>query len=613
MTPLLRSINSVQQSKIFRNLIWGSSSVCLVIWIGLADPINPIKIIIILSVAAWVAGHLLHTVPKMIYQIPLIKAWVVLLFLFEIFLTISVVQSDNFLTSLIGQQGRWNGLVTYISLAIISLAAAIFSNFDSIKNFFNAALVAGAVLAAYGFTQSLGKDFISWNNQYNSVITTAGNPNFSAAIMAIFASLTYGGFLNSQYNRSFRSISFFVTACLVYVIYLTEARQGLLSVFLGIGITTLMWIHSHSKNLGRLFAVFAGLSSIWVILGILQIGPLTSLLYKSSISVRGYYFKAGLEMFKAHPWFGVGLDRYGSYFKEFRDVEYPLKYGFGITSNNAHNVPIQFFATGGFFVGALYLTIILFTLFFGLRAIKYSSASDKLVITSVFSAWAAYQAQSFVSIDSPGTAVLGWLLSGSIIGLYIKGTANLNNLKSEKNNQFRNSTKEFKQPLTSGILLIIVFIFASFIFRCEYLMMQTATLYYSKASPYFYSAAHQTINAPLMNVNYKFRCAQYLIDLGYTQEGIKELEKVSLIDSRNDEVLDTLATAYYLNGNLSRAIYYREKITLLNPWDARNYLILGQLYKANGDLEKMKIIKSKIISFASTTEEGKRAVIELSS
>jgi tetratricopeptide (TPR) repeat protein len=116
-----------------------------------------------------------------------------------------------------------------------------------------------------------------------------------------------------------------------------------------------------------------------------------------------------------------------------------------------------------------------------------------------------------------------------------------------------------------------------------------------------------------MNTTYKFRSAEYLLDLGYQEEGIKELEKVLLFDSRNDEIMDVLAIAYFLRGYTDRAIHYRERITVVNPWDARNYLILGQLYKANGDFEKMSVVKSKIISFASTTEEGRRAIAELNS
>jgi hypothetical protein len=40
---------------------------------------------------------------------------------------------------------------------------------------------------------------------------------------------------------------------------------------------------------------------IFALVGMLQIGPLEKFLYKPSVSVRGYYWRAGLEMFKDYP------------------------------------------------------------------------------------------------------------------------------------------------------------------------------------------------------------------------------------------------------------------------------------------------------------------------
>jgi O-antigen ligase len=76
-------------------------------------------------------------------------------------------------------------------------------------------------------------------------------------------------------------------------------------------------------------------------------GPLAAILYKESVSIRGYYWKAALKMFFAHPFTGVGVDNYGDYFKQFRAPEYSNTYGFSIGSTSAHNVVLQFFATGG--------------------------------------------------------------------------------------------------------------------------------------------------------------------------------------------------------------------------------------------------------------------------
>jgi tetratricopeptide (TPR) repeat protein len=62
---------------------------------------------------------------------------------------------------------------------------------------------------------------------------------------------------------------------------------------------------------------------------------------------------------------------------------------------------------------------------------------------------------------------------------------------------------------------------------------------------------------------------------------------------------------------LPEAVYYREKIVQLDPWNAKNYLALGKYYKQQGDLDKSKEMLEKILSFASTNQIADQAKIEL--
>ena len=149
----------------------------------------------------------------------------------------------------------------------------------------------------------------------------------------------------------------------------------------------------------------------------LQIGPLSELLYKSSVSIRGFYWRAGFKMFFSDPLTGVGVDSYGDYFKEFRETQYSLNYGFDLTSTNAHNVPIQFFATGGIFVGISYILINIFILHSAFGAIKLASERNKPIIVTIFASWLAFQAQSIISIDNIGLTIWGWILGAALVGI----------------------------------------------------------------------------------------------------------------------------------------------------------------------------------------------------
>jgi tetratricopeptide (TPR) repeat protein len=310
-------------------------------------------------------------------------------------------------------------------------------------------------------------------------------------------------------------------------------------------------------------------------------------------------------MFRNNPLFGIGIDRYGSYFKEYREVQYPLNYGFDITSTNAHNTPIQFFATGGLLVGLSYLILVLMIAYIGIKGVRNYKGRDRLVLGSFFAGWLAFQSQSLVSIDNIGISIWGWFLAGIIVAL--------SKTQSEVN-QNRKSLFTTLQPLVSGTLAMIALILVFTLYRGEVNMFQTRIRYNpqseTNAVP-LKEYAEKTINTPLVEPYYKFTSASYLITTGYVQEGMDVLRNLHSSDPRDLDVLRNLGEYEIQLGNDAQAINYFEKIKVLDQWNAHNYLTLGRLYKKTGDISKMNQMKEKIISFAASTEDGKNAVIEL--
>jgi tetratricopeptide (TPR) repeat protein len=98
---------------------------------------------------------------------------------------------------------------------------------------------------------------------------------------------------------------------------------------------------------------------------------------------------------------------------------------------------------------------------------------------------------------------------------------------------------------------------------------------------------------------------------GLKDEGMLRLEKSYADNPRNLDTLNLLAGLSEELGLTSDAIKYRQSIAKFDPWNAKNYLRLGNLYKFIGDKEKMDKTRNKILSFASQTDEGKAASIEL--
>ena len=577
----------------------------------LADPFNSPKLWILLIFAAWLAGYI-FAFQKIIFVVKPVNRLSYLVFVFLVFLLISTLVSDFSYVAIFGETQRRNGFLQYLSLSIILVATSIFVRTFNVKKFFILSYFIATISVIYSLMQTTGNDFVNWNNPYNSIISTLGNPNFAAAVMAIMGVMMFSSIFISTFQYTQRIVAVVISILLLFVIYKSNARQGLLSYFLGVGIFLIIWLWTKNKKLGILAAV-AGLAiSIVSILGMLQFGPLEKYLYKPSVSIRGYYWRAGIEMLRSHPFFGVGIDSYGLYFKEYREVGYPLAYGFEITSSNAHNTFIQFFATGGFFLGLAYLLLNGYILKQAIYGIRNLTGNNRLYLVAVFSAWIAFHAQSLVSIDNIGISIWGWILGGSIVGLSVSATATEN--EKEVFSQQKKNAINLSRVMTSSFSTLLVVILVVMLYRGEtnsYKSSLNVNLQDLTSRNYFKDLQLKAINTPLNDPTYSLFAASRLIQSGYVDEGLAEAKRIYLQNSRNLDALLLFALTYEQLNNLPEATSYREKIAELDPWNAKNYLAIGKYYKQQGDLGKSKEMLEKILSFAATDQIADQAKIEL--
>jgi hypothetical protein len=148
-------------------------------------------------------------------------------------------------------------------------------------------------------------------------------------------------------------------------------------------------------------------------------GPLTSLLYKASVTFRGDYWTAGWNMTTSNPIFGVGVDNYGDWYRRTRTLEATLRRGPDVTSNAAHNVFLDFSSNGGVPLALIYIFVIAMVVRASIKIVRRQKSYNSFAI-GLIGAWIAYQAQSVISLNQLGLAVWGWLLSGLIIGYEIQ-------------------------------------------------------------------------------------------------------------------------------------------------------------------------------------------------
>jgi len=326
------------------------------------------------------------------------------------------VSEMNPLIQLFGVSGRNTGLITYVSLLTIFLAAAILTTKGFEKTFTKALLLAGVASISYGLLQSFDLDPADWVNPYSPVIGFLGNPNFQSSFIGLSCVVAIALSLNRESTRLSQAALVAYAFIGLFVISKSDAQQGYLVFLAGLvvvfGIFT--W-HRKKKFLLIPYIVMSIAGFIAITLGTLNKGFLASILYKDSVTYRGDYWRAGWNVTLDNPLFGVGLDGYGDWYRRARTVEATLRRGPEVTSNAAHNVLLDLSSNGGFPLLSAYLLLLILVVVSIVKVLKSTECFDAN-FAALVGGWVGYNAQSIISLNQIGLAIWGWILGGAIIG-----------------------------------------------------------------------------------------------------------------------------------------------------------------------------------------------------
>ena len=560
------------------------SLVTLFIWANLNDPFNAPKSWVMFIAGAYLAGwagfQIKDAIRDSVLRIALILsgAYLVLLFLAFLF-------TNEKFVGFFGENARRTGFLTYFCLTIFFLSAALLFRLSNLQKFDFVTLIVGPIVGLYGFSQHYKIDAIKWNNPYNSVLSTLGNPDFASAVMGIFLVLAVGVILNRGLAIWIRLWGLFSSAILTITILFSGARQGLLAALIGIGIVVVVYLFQKNKVAGY-GALGLGLVGFIVgVLGMLNTGPASKYLYKVSVTYRGDYWRAGINMFKHHFLFGVGLDRYGSYFRQYRDATQSLRRGPDVISNAAHDVPIQLAATGGILVLLVFIALFVFVAWRGFVVIRRTSGVQQLVVASFVGAWITYEAQSFISIDNVGIAIWGWILGGLIVGISVVETQEPSASPVKRKKRTAVGSKESAvQPLVSGLAATIALAIVIPLFLADSSARMARS--YAKPTAQQMNAYVDAVKKPLtygfQDPANKFMVATLLAEAGRVDEGIAMLKDLIATDPQNFAAFDTLANIYEQTNRPAQAVPLRKKAVTLDPFNPKIVEKLNQDLKASG-------------------------------
>lgn len=388
------------------------------------------------------------------------KNIVIIMLAFIFWSILSYLFSPNKTETFYGVTGRQTGLLTYISLVIIFLAAVVVGSNNLNLKVLDVLVYCGVISAIYGLIQYLGLEGINWINSYNVVIGFLGNPNFQSSFMGISATAALA-LVNWKYKfKSGLYISFIVIA--IYVMYLTQSRQGYLVLLTGSSIVGYFVLRS-AKKLSRilnLYFLVTIIGAIAIISDMLQKSPWAPFIYKPSVTYRGDFWRAGWNMTLDNPLFGVGFDGYRDNYRLYKDMNSALRPIPDAVVDSAHNVFLDISTAGGFPLLFIYITIIFYTFLSIIKIMKRSKVND-LALTGLVSCWIAYLAQSLISMNNIGIAIWGWAFSGLIIGYEI----------NTRDNQSFESTVKKRYPRileVSGFVIGAIIVFPQIIVDAQF-------------------------------------------------------------------------------------------------------------------------------------------------
>ena len=379
------------------------------------DPINLPKMALVGCLSFLSVGLILPLLSQTLFRARRVLFLIIALWVLDLFL-IHLFSGRGFELSLYGISGRNTGVLTYLAFALILFSSSVVSDETFLGKFQKMFMILGLTLTSYGLIQHLGYEPFPYISAYeNSVIGTFGNPNFQSAFLGIVGSFLFVTLLDGRLGKGWRIFSVSLLFFVVAGIRLTNSWQGFFNLAAGVGVAIVLILYKlNQKRIANLMLMLGLILFTLVALAMLNLGPLSTVIAKSTLVARRVYWEAASNILVQNPIFGAGLDGFGDWFRRGRTVTAAEVNG-NLIADSAHSVPLDIASGGGFPLLLLYLALIGLTLFSIIKVTRDSEKNSYLFI-SLSAAWISYQAQSFISINQIGIGVIGWILMGLIIG-----------------------------------------------------------------------------------------------------------------------------------------------------------------------------------------------------
>jgi tetratricopeptide (TPR) repeat protein len=332
-------------------------------------------------------------------------------------------------------------------------------------------------------------------------------------------------------------------------------------------------------------------------MGLVNSGPLATSLHRSSLQNRLDYWQAAISMFKAHPIFGVGIDRFGENYGHYAPRDQVV---FGQLTDNAHNVFLQLLATGGLLVCLPYLLIVGLIFMKSIRGIRAAKGRVQIDLVGLFAIWFILLLISLISIDNLGLTIWFWISGGVLFAasqdtLGVEGDGRSTGKKRGKSrSELSTPSENFAAPLVSFALTIVALLIIIPAIRTSS-AIEDMRANRSRLTPaQFLNKIEATANIWPRNSAALSSLSDIALRIDNTDLALKLASQAIEMDPKSNYGNQLSAVANERSNSYLKAIDFRLRVMELDPWNTANMLEIVRDYVALKDLPNAKLMAEKI-------------------
>ncbi len=378
------------------------------------DPINLPKALVVITGASLLVTSLIVNFPKL-YKINKLVIFFAIIFLCSLLFSL-VFNEAPISQQLWGVWGRSTGVLTYLAFVIFLLASAIEGEKKDQISLRRGFERLSYFISIYTLAQAGDIDPINWSQKL--MVATLGNINFMSSFLGLATISMLSRIIIEKLSVTSKSFYGLFVVLNLFLIWISGSIQGVAVVAAGSSILIML----KARKERGLRASIAWISSvtpfgILILLGTAGVGPLNAL-KQETVIFRMDYWLAGVRMTKENWLNGVGVDSYGDYYEQYRDLAAVERTGPQRITNTAHNIFLDVSSGAGIFAGVAFVAIFLLAL----NSVVQMTRSAKFTDTDAAFAgmFFGFLVFAMISINQIGVGIWGFVFMGSLIGSSVR-------------------------------------------------------------------------------------------------------------------------------------------------------------------------------------------------